>query len=255
MIDKDNWSMTLNTKILIVDDRPDNLLSLEDLLAMPDVSILTADSGNAALSLILDHDFALVLLDVQMPGMDGFETAEIIRKNKRSRHVPIIFITAIGREEPHMAKAYEAGAVDFLYKPINPQILISKVRIFVELYRQRQELEKTGAELLQKIGELEEATRKITEQQEEMVKKERLKALLQMAGTTAHELNQPLMGLMGNIELLDMNKNNPEKVLKHIGRIKESGTRIADIVKKIQAISHDKIKWHDSRSTIIDIDQ
>jgi two-component system cell cycle response regulator len=245
----------MNAKILIVDDRPENLLSLESLLAMPDMTILSADSGNSALAMILDHDFALILLDVQMPGMDGFETAEIIRKNKRSRHVPIIFITAIGREDPFMTKAYEAGAVDFLYKPINPQILISKVRIFVELYKQKQELEKTGVELRQKIGELEEATRKITEQQEEMVKKERLNALLQMAGTTAHELNQPLMGLLGNIELLDMNKNNPEKVLKHISRIKESGLRISDIVKKIQAISHDKIKWHDSRSAIIDIDQ
>lgn len=247
--------MTMNAKILIVDDRPENLLSLESLLAMPDITILSANSGNSALAMILDHDFALVLLDVQMPGMDGFETAEIIRKNKRSRHVPIIFITAIGREDPFMTKAYEAGAVDFLYKPINPQILISKVRIFVELYKQKQELEKTGVELRQKIGELEEATHKITEQQEEMVKKERLNALLQMAGTTAHELNQPLMGLLGNIELLDMNKNNPEKVLKHISRIKESGLRISDIVKKIQAISHDKIKWHDSRSAIIDIDQ
>lgn len=247
--------MTMNAKILIVDDRPENLLSLESLLAMPDITILSANSGNSALAMILDHDFALVLLDVQMPGMDGFETAEIIRKNKRSRHVPIIFITAIGREDPFMTKAYEAGAVDFLYKPINPQILISKVRIFVELYKQKQELEKTGVELREKIGELEEATRKITEQQEEMVKKERINALLQMAGTTAHELNQPLMGLLGNIELLDMNKNNPEKVLKHISRIKESGLRISDIVKKIQAISHDKIKWHDSRSAIIDIDQ
>jgi len=245
----------MNAKILIVDDRPENLLSLESLLAMPDITILSANSGNSALAMILDHDFALVLLDVQMPGMDGFETAEIIRKNKRSRHVPIIFITAIGREDPFMTKAYEAGAVDFLYKPINPQILISKVRIFVELYKQKQELEKTGVELREKIGELEEATRKITEQQEEMVKKERINALLQMAGTTAHELNQPLMGLLGNIELLDMNKNNPEKVLKHISRIKESGLRISDIVKKIQAISHDKIKWHDSRSAIIDIDQ
>lgn len=247
--------MTLKTKILIVDDRPENLMSLEDLLAMPDLSILTADSGNSALSMILEHDFALVLMDVQMPGMDGFETAELIRKTKRSRHVPIIFITAIGREEPHMAKAYEAGAVDFLYKPINPQILTSKVRIFVELYRQRQELEKTGFELRQKIEELEDASRMITEQQAEMVKKERLNALLQMAGTTAHELNQPLMGLLGNIELLEMNKNDPEKVLKHIGRIKDAGTRISDIVKKIQAISSDKIKWHDSRSAIIDIDQ
>ena len=247
--------MAMKTKILIVDDRPENLLSLEDLLESPELDILTADSGNTALSMILEHDFALILLDVQMPVMDGFETAEIIRKNKKSRHIPIIFITAIGREDLFITKAYEAGAVDFMYKPINPQVLICKVNIFVELYKQKQELEKTGLVLHEKIGELEEASRKITEQQEEMVKKERLNALLQMAGTTAHELNQPLMGLLGNIELLEMNKNDPEKAMKHITRIKESGIRISEIVKKIQAISHDKIKWHDSRSAIIDIDQ
>lgn len=243
------------TKILIVDDRPENLLSLEDLLERPDLEIMTADSGNIALSMILDHEYALILLDVQMPGMDGFETAEIIRKNKKSSKTPIIFITAIGREDQYTARGYEVGAVDFMYKPINPHVLISKVSIFIELYRQRQDLEKTGLELQKKIAELEEASHKITEQQEEMVKRERMKVLLQLAGTTAHELNQPLMGLLGNIELLEMNKQDPEKVMKHISRIKESGLRISNIVKKIQAISHDKLKLHDSQSPIIDINQ
>jgi two-component system cell cycle response regulator len=243
------------TKILIVDDRPENLLSLESLLERPDVEILTADSGNSALSLVLDHEFALILLDVQMPEMDGFETAEIIRNNRKSMNTPIIFITAIGREEQYTTRGYEVGAVDFMYKPINPQVLISKVAVFIELYRQRQALERTGMELKKKISELEEAGRKITEQQEEVVKQERLKVLLQLAGTTAHELNQPLMGLLGNIELLEMNQHDSEKVLKHISRIKASGLRIADIVKKIQAISHDKLKLHDSKSPIIDIHQ
>lgn len=242
-------------KILIVDDRPENLISLEDLLARPDLEILTANSGNEALSMILEHDFALILLDVQMPGMDGFETAEIIRKNKKSRKTPIIFITAIGREEVYTARGYEVGAVDFMYKPINPNVLVSKVSIFIELYQHRLDLEKTGMELQNKLAELEEANRKITEQQEEAVKKERLNVLLQLAGTTAHELNQPLMGLLGNIELLEMNKNDPEKVLKHITRIKEAGLRISGIVKKIQAISRDKLKLHDSQSPIIDINQ
>ncbi|MBU1169026.1 MAG: response regulator [Proteobacteria bacterium] len=243
------------TKILIVDDRQDNLVSLVDLLERPDLEIMTADSGNKALSLILDHTFALILLDIQMPGMDGFETAEIIQKNKKSRNTPIIFITAIGREDQYTARGYEVGAVDFMYKPIHPYVLVSKVAIFIELHRQRLVLETTGMELQKKVVELEEAGRKITEQQEEVVKKERLKVLLQLAGTTAHELNQPLMGLLGNIELLEMNKNDPEKVLKHISRIKESGLRISNIVKKIQAISHDKLKLHDSQSPIIDINQ
>lgn len=243
------------TNILIVDDRPENLISLADVLERPDLNIITADSGNNALSLILDHDFALILLDVQMPVMDGFETAEIIRKNKNSSHIPIIFITAIGREEKYASKGYDAGAVDFMFKPFNPHVLISKVNIFIELHKQKKNLVETGLKLQQTIEELKVANQKIIEQQEDVVKKERVNVLLQLAGTTAHELNQPLMGLLGNIELLEMNKTNPEKVLKHINRIKDSGLRISEIVKKIQAISHDKLKLHDSRSKIIDIDQ
>lgn len=246
---------TQKAKLLIVDDRPENLISLQELLERPDLEILTADSGNAALALILEHDFALILLDVQMPEMDGFETAEIIRNNKKSRSTPIIFITAIGREEVYTARGYEVGAVDFMYKPINPNVLVGKVSIFIELYHHRRDLERAGEELQRKIEELEEANSKITEQQEEVVKKERLNVLLQLAGTTAHELNQPLMGLLGNIELLEMNQDDPEKVLKHVGRIKEAGLRISGIVKKIQAISHDKLKLHDSQSPIIDINQ
>lgn len=243
------------THILLVDDRPENLISLTELLAQPGVELITANSGNEALSLILDYDFALILLDVQMPGMDGFETAEYIRNNNRSSSIPIIFITAIGKEESYTSKGYEAGAVDFLFKPFNPHVLVSKVNIFIEMYRQKKSLEVTGKTLQETIEELKTANRTIMEQQEDVIKKERLNVLLQMAGTTAHELNQPLMGLLGNIELLEMNKDDPEKAEKHIRRIKESGVRISDIVKKIQAISHDKVKSHDHLSKIIDIDQ
>ncbi len=140
--------------ILIVDDRPENLLVLEGLLEKMDCNIFKAFSGNDALGLMLDHDFALVLMDVQMPEMDGFETAELMRGSERTRHVPIIFVTAINKEQWHIFKGYELGAVDYLFKPIEPIILQSKVRVFLDLYRQRIQLQKQKEELEQKIREL-----------------------------------------------------------------------------------------------------
>ncbi|HXE98407.1 MAG TPA: response regulator [Dongiaceae bacterium] len=130
-----------NVPILMVDDRPGNLLSLEELLRDQGYELVGASSGNEALLQTLKQDFALVLLDVQMPGMDGFETAELMRANPKTRHIPIIFVTAGMKDLKFQFKGYDAGAVDYLAKPIEPIILQSKVRIFAELYRQRREIE------------------------------------------------------------------------------------------------------------------
>jgi len=127
--------------ILLVDDRPGNLLSLEELLSDQGYELVRASSGNEALRLTLKQDFALVLLDVQMPGMDGFETAQLMRANPKTKRIPIIFVTAGMKDLQFQFKGYDAGAVDYLAKPIEPQFLQSKVRIFAELYRQRREIE------------------------------------------------------------------------------------------------------------------
>jgi PAS domain S-box-containing protein len=127
--------------ILLVDDRPENLLSLEELLRDQGYELVKASSGNEALRQTLRHDFALVLLDVQMPEMDGFETAELMRANPKTRHIPIIFVTAGLKDLHFQFRGYDSGAVDYLTKPIEPVILQSKVRIFAELYRQRREIE------------------------------------------------------------------------------------------------------------------
>lgn len=127
--------------VLMVDDRPENLLSLEALLSDLGLDLVPAHSGNEALRLTLYTEFALVLLDVQMPEMDGFETAELMRKNPKTRQLPIIFVTAGMKEEHHQFRGYEAGAVDYLMKPIEPTALRSKVRVFCELFRQRRALE------------------------------------------------------------------------------------------------------------------
>ncbi len=123
--------------VLLVDDRPENLLALERLLEDMELGLVQATSGNEALGLLLEREFALVLLDVQMPGMDGYEVAQLMRQNEKTKHIPIIFVTAISTEERHVFKGYESGAVDYLSKPIIPEFLRTKVAVFADLYRQR----------------------------------------------------------------------------------------------------------------------
>jgi two-component system sensor histidine kinase/response regulator len=127
-------------KCLIVDDREDNRLVLSMLLRDPGVEVFEAASGPAALDLLLDHDFALALVDVQMPDMDGFELAELMRGSERTRHVPIVFVTAGAHDRSRIFKGYDAGAVDFLHKPVEPQILKNKAEVFFRLYRQQRQL-------------------------------------------------------------------------------------------------------------------
>lgn len=133
--------MTIEQKILLVDDYEPNLVSLEAVLDHDSWTLIRATSGMQALKLLLEHDVSLVLLDVQMPEMDGFEVAQMMRKNPRTQTVPIIFLTAISKEDKYIYKGYQAGAVDYLCKPINPTILRSKVEFFMKLDLQRKELE------------------------------------------------------------------------------------------------------------------
>src|SRR5688572_3913506 len=125
--------------VLLVDDNPMNLVALEVVLG--DVANVTkVGSGEEALRRLLEQDFALALVDVQMPGMDGFETAELIRGRERTRHLPIIFVTAYSRTDVQLLRAYELGAVDFLFKPLEPAILRSKVMVFLDLHRKTEEV-------------------------------------------------------------------------------------------------------------------
>ena len=124
----------MKQSILIVDDQKANLVALEATLAdLDNVEIISATSGPEALSILLKQTVAMVLLDVQMPGMDGFEVASYMRQRSKTRHIPIIFLTAINKEESYMFKGYESGGVDFMFKPFDPFVLLSKVRIFLEL--------------------------------------------------------------------------------------------------------------------------
>ncbi len=144
---------------LLVDDLEENLLSLEALLRRDDLLLLKARSGDQALEIMLQHDIALALVDVQMPGLNGFELAELMRGNERTRRIPIIFVTAGTGDGQRRFRGYEAGAVDFIQKPIEPDILRSKVDVFFELYRQRQQLAAQRDELAAQAEALKEAAR------------------------------------------------------------------------------------------------
>ncbi len=193
-------------KCLIVDDLEENLLALSALLRRDDVELLKARSGAEALELLLVHEVALALLDVQMPEMDGFELAELMRGSERTRHVPLIFVTAGARDQHRLFKGYETGAVDFLYKPIEPHILKNKADVFFQLYRQKQQL----------AHELHERT-------------ETLRLNEMFTAVLGHDLRNPLSAILTSADLL-RRRSTDEVVLKTATRMQASGKRMARMI-------------------------
>ena len=169
--------MTEPVDILLVDDRPQNLLSLEAALEDLNQNLVTAASGSEALRALLDREYAVILLDVMMPEMDGYETAALIRQRAQSRHTPIIFLTAIDKNPAHIERGYEVGAADYLFKPIDPHILRAKVQVFIELHRHRRAAETFSAALEERVrvrtAELEAANRRL---QQEIADRKRAEA-------------------------------------------------------------------------------
>lgn len=165
---------TEKPNILIVDDNPENILVIQKILSRIDANILTATSGNDALFETLYNDFAVIFLDVQMPGMDGYEVAELLKSDEKTAGIPIIFVTAVDRENTKEIKGYDKGAVDFLFKPFNEAILLSKTKVFLDIYRLKTELEELVTE---KICELKESNRQLTKEiaRKEIVEQELIK--------------------------------------------------------------------------------
>src|SRR5690348_13172443 len=176
-------------KILLVDDQPENLLSAGAVLESLGETVITAQSGREALLYLLDHDFAVIVLDIMMPEMDGFETAAFIRQRERSRHTPIIFLTALGRSEEHIRRGYDLGAVDYISKPFIPDFLRAKVSVFVELHRKRMLLQQQSALLERRNAELQQAVER-SRNAEEQIKA--LNSHLERRLQELHEANKEL---------------------------------------------------------------
>jgi len=196
-------------KILVVDDIEQNLIALDALVARPDLILLKASSGAEALELLLENDVALALVDVQMPGMDGFELAEFMRGSPRTRHVPIIFLTATDRSQQRTFRGYEAGAVDFLYKPFDPHILRSKLQTFVQLHAQKLQL---AAQL---------------EVQQQLLRTNEL-----FVAVLGHDLRTPLAAVMTAAEVLSR-IGGDERVLGAANRIRNSTRRMTRMVNQL----------------------
>lgn len=208
--------MSESVKFLLVDDIEENLVALAALLQRDGLELFTARSGTEALEYLLTHDFALAFVDVQMPDMDGFELAELMRGAERSKHVPIIFVTAGAREPNRVFRGYESGAVDVLFKPIDPLVLRHKANVFFELYRQRQQL----------AVELRERERLNAELRDTL----RLNELFYAA--LGHDLRNPLSVIMTGAAVL-IRRTADEKTMSTGNRILSSGARMGRMIEQL----------------------
>jgi two-component system sensor histidine kinase/response regulator len=200
---------TRDVHILVVDDIEQNLTAIEALLTRPGVKVLKANSGVAALEFLLVQEVALILLDVQMPNMNGFELAELVRGNPQTRDIPLIFMTAAINEPQRSFRGYQAGAVDFLYKPVEPDILRSKVNVFVELFAQKKQLSAQLEELRQALRVNEMFT-----------------------AVLGHDLRNPLAAVLNGAELLLL-MSGDQKVGAVATRIRSSARRMEKMVSQL----------------------
>ena len=234
--------------ILIVDDEPKNLTVLESVLTDPSYRIVRAESADEALLALIDHEFALLILDIRMPGMTGFELAQLIKTRKKTAHVPIIFLTAYYNEDAHVLEGYDTGAVDYLYKPVNPAVLRSKVSVFADLYRKNRESVVANLELSNEVERrrrVEVQLRELNQTLEDRVAERTLKlrqhaarlrraneALEEFAYAASHDLQEPLRNVAIYAELFTKRygANLNEEACRFLGIINEGAQRMGQLI-------------------------
>jgi signal transduction histidine kinase len=212
--------------ILIVDDEAKNLQALEHMLERPDRRVIKVTSGDEALRYVLLHEVAVMLLDVRMAGMDGYETAALIRTREKTQALPIIFLTAFNKDEADVLKGYSFGAVDYIFKPIVPDILCAKVDIFVELYK------RTKA-LVRKNEELERAEHTLLQANQQLADLNRLKS--SFVSIASHEIRTPVTGIKGYVENMLSGLTGPitEKQQHYLGRVASNVDRLMRIIDEL----------------------
>jgi signal transduction histidine kinase len=231
--------------ILIVDDLPEKLLVLESILEELGENIIKAHSGAEALRLVLEHDFAVILLDVYMPGMNGFETAGLIRQRRKSAHTPIIFITAFA-DEMHTAQGYSMGAVDYILSPVVPEILRTKVKVFVDLYRMTQQVKRHADERVALAQE--QAARAAAE--------ENVRRMNEFLAMLSHELRNPLAPIRNAIQLLrgrSVREADVPSLYEMIDRQVQHLTHLVDDLLDLSRITRGKIHLQMERVAVGDV--
>ncbi|GIZ13152.1 hybrid sensor histidine kinase/response regulator [Pseudomonas sp. NCCP-436] len=229
----------IEAKLLLVDDLPENLLALRSLIQTPDRTVFEAGNADEALSLLLEHEFALAILDVKMPGMNGFELASLMRGTEKTRNIPIIFVSAASRDMDYAFRGYESGAVDFLHKPLSPFEVRSKVSMFVDLYRHRKALSMQLEVVEAAHREQEALLAELRDTQAELQKAVQMRDVFM--SIASHELRTPLNGLILDVQLRRlrleqgrMDAFTPERLQEMIARderqIRSLGRLIDDML-------------------------
>ena len=250
----------IQAKLLIVDDLPENLLALEALIKRADRTVYKARSADEALSLLLQHEFAMAILDVQMPDMNGFELAELMRGTEKTRNIPIVFVSAGGRELNYAFKGYESGAVDFLYKPLDIHAVKSKVNVFVDLYRQSKAMKQQVEALEQSRREQGTLLAQLQTTQNELEQAVRMRD--DFMSIVAHELRTPLNGLILETQLRKMHlaRDNtaaftPEKMHAMVDRDERQIKSLIRLIEDMLDVSRIRTGKLSIRTTRFDLAQ
>jgi signal transduction histidine kinase len=255
-------SRKTDIKILVVDDREDNLFSIEAILEKDNYTIVKANSGRAALKILLhQHDFSLILMDVQMPELSGLETATMIYERDKLKNIPIIFITAHDYDEDYVFKGYKMGGVDYIYKPINPELLRVKVSVFVELYRKTHQLIQHERKLLsanrslqKEIEERKASEEKVKQLNAQLVEnnihlKEVNEELDRFAYVASHDLQEPLRKIMVFSDKILMGNNYNKETEKYFKRIIGASERMQVLINDLLSFSRHSTSSSDFKET------
>ena len=234
--------------VLVVDDRQENLLAVEAVLEPLSCEVVTASSGADALRYLLGNEVSVILLDVQMPGLDGFDTAAQIKERDRTREIPIIFMTAISRDQSHRMRGYEAGAVDYLFKPVEPDVLRAKVSVFLELDRQRRLLREQAALLRRELEERARAEALLAAQTAEL--KRSNADLDAFCSVVSHDLQEPLRVVRGYVEVLQ--SGAPVEIDHVLQRMSGSVERMSLLIRDV--LGYARVAVEESAPDAVELD-